>query len=219
VPREWDGIVSQFINRKVSRPIAKLLFSHSSVTPNQVTAVSFVIGILSGLAFFPIGYVVIGGILAQLASILDGVDGDLAKLSNKVTRFGGFLDSLLDRYADVVVFAGMGAYSYYFEGHLHAVLFSIIVIIGALMVSYSRAASERIPGFSFRSPISNYLSNRDVRLFIVLIGSILSFAFATSLVPFITYTLILIAILTNVTVFRRAVEVSSYERKGRIRKS
>jgi CDP-L-myo-inositol myo-inositolphosphotransferase len=153
--------------------------------------------------------VLLGGVFAQSASILDGVDGDLAKLSQKITRFGGFLDSLLDRYADVGILAGMGAYSCVFEGYPHAVLFSITAIIGSLMVSYSRAASEKIPGFSFGSPISNYLSNRDVRLLIVLAGSVFSFAFATLSVPFVGYSLILITILTNTTVFRRLLEVSN----------
>ncbi|HDN05899.1 MAG TPA: nucleotidyl transferase, partial [Candidatus Bathyarchaeota archaeon] len=74
MPRTWDGIVSQHINRKFSRPLARFLASHTKASPNQVTVLSFAVAVLSGLAFFSF-QPILGGILAQLSSILDGVDG------------------------------------------------------------------------------------------------------------------------------------------------
>nr|MDO8062905.1 CDP-alcohol phosphatidyltransferase family protein [Candidatus Freyrarchaeum guaymaensis] len=212
MPQSWDGIVSRSLNRRISRPIARFLSKHRVVTPNQVTVLSFLVSLLSPIAFY-FGIQLLGGILAQLSSILDGVDGDLAKMTGKTTPFGGFLDSVLDRYADVAILAGMGLYGFFFEGLKYSPAFCLLAILGALMVSYSRAASERIPGFSFQSPISNYLANRDVRLFIIFIASILSFvsvAFSI-MIPVISYSLIVIAAITNLTVARRLLEVRTWQ--------
>ncbi len=76
MPKEWDGVISQIINRKFSRPTARFLANRTKATPNQITILSFLVGLASGLLFY--NHVLIGGLLAQTSSILDGVDGDLA---------------------------------------------------------------------------------------------------------------------------------------------
>jgi phosphatidylglycerophosphate synthase len=168
-------------------------------------------GVLSAFLFFPLGSVILAGIIVQLSSVLDGVDGDLAKLSNKVTATGGFLDSVLDRYADIAILVGIGGYCHFLEGNEYAIVCVFAAIIGSLMVSYTRAASEKIQGFSFRSPISNYLSNRDVRLFAVFVGSLLAFVFKATGYPIITFILVFIAVITNATVMRRIIEIGRHK--------
>ena len=74
----YDGFVSRHLNRRVSRPMARLL-SHTPVTPNQVSIVSLGVALGSFLCFV-YGYHIIAALLAQASSVVDGVDGDLARL-------------------------------------------------------------------------------------------------------------------------------------------
>jgi len=194
VPRTWDGIVSQHINRKFSRPLARFLASHTKASPNQVTVLSFAVAVLSGLAFFSF-QPILGGILAQLSSILDGVDGDLAFLTNKISTFGGFLDSVLDRYGDFLILGGMLYYTFTAKEFFTLnVLVGIAAIIGSLMVSYSRTRAESDLDLTFKEGFAGYAANRDVRLFIIMLGGILNQVFIT---------LLILAVLTNLTVLTR----------------
>ena len=194
MPRTWDGIVSQHINRKFSRPLARFLASHTRASPNQVTVLSFAVAVLSGLAFFSF-QPILGGILAQLSSILDGVDGDLAFLTNKISTFGGFLDSVLDRYGDFLILGGMLYYTFTAKEFFTLnVLVGIAAIIGSLMVSYSRTRAESDLDLTFKEGFAGYAANRDVRLFIIMLGGILNQVFIT---------LLILAVLTNLTVLTR----------------
>jgi len=195
--KKWDGIVSQHINRKFSRPIAKFLAEKTSITPNQMSFLSFLVGVASGICFF-IGYGIVGGILAQLCSILDGVDGDLAVLTGKTSKFGGFFDSLLDRYADSAIILGLtfNALNSNYNSRL-VLAVGLAALFGSLMVSYSRARAEAGLGLIYRSGFSGYAANRDVRLFLVMIGGILNQAFIL---------LAVLATLTNLTVVKRVMD-------------
>ncbi|MCD6240841.1 CDP-alcohol phosphatidyltransferase family protein [Candidatus Bathyarchaeota archaeon] len=203
--KKWDGIISQHINRKFSRPIAAFLAKKTRITPNQMSFVSFLVGVLSGVCFF-LRQGIIGGILAQVCSILDGVDGDLAVLTGKVSRFGGFFDSLLDRYADSAIILGLTFNAFYSNWSLSLVLaVGLAALFGSLMISYSRARAEAGLGLVYRSGFSGYAANRDVRLFLIMIGGILNQAFVT---------LIVLAVLTNVTVIKRVLDAKEYSDKS-----
>ena len=205
MPKKWDGIVSQHINRKFSRPIAKFLAEHTRITPNQMSFLSFLVGLISGICF-SIGQAIAGGILAQACSILDGVDGDLAVLTGKVSKFGGFFDSLLDRYADSAIILGLTFNAFYSNWSLSLVLaVGLAALFGSLMISYSRARAEAGLGLVYRSGFSGYAANRDVRLFLIMIGGILNQAFVT---------LIVLAVLTNVTVIKRVLDAKEYSDKS-----
>ena len=205
MPKKWDGIVSQHINRKFSRPIAKFLAEHTRITPNQMSFLSFLVGLISGICF-SIGQAIAGGILAQACSILDGVDGDLAVLTGKTSRFGGFFDSLLDRYADSAIILGLtlNALNSNYDSSL-VLTFGLAALFGSLMVSYSRARAEAGLGLVYKSGFSGYAANRDVRLFLIMIGGILN-------QPFIL--LIILAVLTNLTVVKRIFDAKTF--KGEI---
>ena len=194
MPKEWDGIVSQNINRKISKPTARFLVAHTKITPNQMTVLGFLVAVLSGICF-SLFHGILGGILAQLSSILDGVDGDIAILTGKTSVFGGFLDSILDRYGDCVILIAM-IYNVLFtyENVLIMVAVAIAALFGSAMVSYSRARAESDLNVIFKSGFSGYAANRDVRLFIIMIGGILNQIFAS---------LLLLALLTNAVVLKR----------------
>ncbi len=73
----YDGYVSRYLNRRISEPFARLLVK-TPVTPNQVTVVAFGIAVLS-LVGFILGQNIVAGLLVQLSSIVDGIDGSLAR--------------------------------------------------------------------------------------------------------------------------------------------
>lgn len=100
------------VNKFLNRPVASLLVRallRTNVTPNQVTVTSFFVGSL-GAVFFALGrhgHLILGGILVQLASILDCADGMLARAKDAGTRYGAYLDIFLDRLFEFLLFGGI----------------------------------------------------------------------------------------------------------------
>ena len=187
-----DGFVSRHINRRFSRPIARLL-AYTPVTPNQVSLLSFFIA-LGSLALFLNDHPLWAGVAVQASSIVDGVDGDLARSKGMATRFGGFFDALLDRYSDVVILGGLTYWSVTFEDRLSSestAIIGVLAIVGALMISYSRARAEASLGFTFRGVAGN-LASSDSRLLIVMIGAILSQGLAClAVIAFLSNSMVL----------------------------
>lgn len=192
MPKEWDGIISQVINRKFSRPTARFLADHTKATPNQITILSFLVGIAAGFFFYD--HPLIGGLLAQISSILDGVDGDLAVFTGQTSSFGGFMDSLLDRYADAAILIGMTYHIFSKQTTVTSIFVGFAALAGSFMVSYTRTRAKSDLGVVFESGISGYAANRDVRLFIVMLGGIFNQVFVC---------LGVLAVLTNFVVATR----------------
>lgn len=193
MPREWDGIISQSLNRKFSRPLARFLAKYSRITPNKITGLSWTVAVFSGICFFFFNNL-LGGILAQLSSILDGVDGDLAVLTGKTSTFGGFFDSVLDRYGDGIILMGMTYNVYKIHENWAVLVVALAALFGTFMVSYSRARAKLGFGIVFKKGFSGYAANRDIRLLITMIGGIINQVFAT---------LAVLAVLTNLVVLKR----------------
>ena len=174
-----EGLVSKHLNRRVSRLLARML-AGSPITPNQVSVASFAVA-LGSLALFLSGHNVWAGLAAQASSIIDGVDGDLARLKNMSTRFGGFFDAVLDRYADVAILAGLAYWSNEFEAAVSPGLawtLGLLAISGSLILSYTRARAEASLEVTF-SGVALFLGSRDLRLLVVMIGALVGQALAT----------------------------------------
>ena len=88
----YDGVVSRYLNRPLSRPAARAL-AHTPVTPNAVTGFTLLLACVAGAAL-ALGWNVAGGVGIQLVSVIDGVDGELARLKNMATRFGEVFDAV-----------------------------------------------------------------------------------------------------------------------------
>jgi CDP-diacylglycerol--glycerol-3-phosphate 3-phosphatidyltransferase len=120
----------------VGRHLAKL-----GLTPNLLTLIGLALN--AGVAIvLGLGQPQLGGVLLLIASAFDMLDGAVARATNSVTRFGGFLDSTLDRYSEVVVFGGL---LYYLLGTDDAEIGSILIFVsatGSLLISYARARAE-----------------------------------------------------------------------------
>ena len=90
-------------------------------------------------------YCLIAAALLILSSACDMLDGAVARLGNSNTRFGGFLDSTLDRYSDFAVFAGMAVYyTWQTPGNVTFVALSLLAFLNAFMISYTRARAEEV---------------------------------------------------------------------------
>ncbi|MBK9017275.1 MAG: CDP-alcohol phosphatidyltransferase family protein [Saprospiraceae bacterium] len=103
-----DGWVSRNLNRPISTSISRVL-AHTAITPNQFTIVTGLIGLSTAWFFAAGGYwnYLIGGTLFHLTSVLDGVDGELARLKFKSSPFGQWLDTLVDNLSYLAALGGI----------------------------------------------------------------------------------------------------------------
>ena len=103
-----DGPVSKYLNRPLSALISSYLVK-TFITPNLISIFSFVLSLVSATLFAVGGYptLLAGGFLAQFASIIDGCDGEVARLKYLESDFGGWFDAVLDRYSDAFFMKGI----------------------------------------------------------------------------------------------------------------
>ena len=187
----YNGFVSRHLNRRLSVPAARAL-GHTPVTPNQVSVASLGTALLS-FVLFAQGYNIAGGLLAQVSSVIDGMDGDLARIKRMTSSFGGFLDAILDRYADCLILLGMIIWSADSGDGGLAWTVGFWAMAGTLVVSYTRARVQGMPQRMFDRGVAS-LASRDVRLFLVMIGALIGQGLAT---------LVVIATLTHGVVLLR----------------
>ncbi len=161
----------------------------SRIHPNVLTFIGLVINgvaaalLASGL-FLAAGLVIIG------AGIFDMVDGRVARETNRVTRFGGFFDSVMDRYSDLVLLMGLLVYYASIDRFFYVVL-TAVVMTGSVMVSYTRARAEcAVP----RCKVG--FMERPERVVLLIIGAVFN-----RMAP----VLWVIAVLSNITVIHRMV--------------
>jgi CDP-diacylglycerol---glycerol-3-phosphate 3-phosphatidyltransferase len=168
------------------------------VHPNTVTSVGFLVTVAAGVAFF-LGHVRTGGALVLLGGVFDIVDGYVARASGLASVFGSFYDSTLDRISEIVVFIGMLSLYGGANPDVDAPWMVYVVAAalgGSLMVSYTRARAEAL-GLDCKVG----LMQRPER--IVLLGSAAG-AFGTMWGgAVLTWVLIAMAILTNITALQR----------------
>ncbi len=170
-----DGFVSKYINRKFSLRITKILAA-TRITPNQVTVVSFLTAAASA-SCFAAANPILGGLLAQLCSIIDGVDGEIARLKFQMSSYGGLFDSILDRYADFIIVIGI-TYSWYSATNSPAALLAgAAALTGMPMSMLFKEKYHSLTGKPFLPELYDGIfrclpANRDGRLFVIMLGGI-----------------------------------------------
>ncbi|NPA51918.1 MAG: NTP transferase domain-containing protein [Aquificae bacterium] len=165
--KESDGFISKLINRKISTRITPLLARFDAVTPNKITVFTTLLGIIAGTLFLSKN-VLLAGILTQISSILDGCDGELARIKNLSSKFGAVLDTVLDRYVDTFII-----FSIYLSLDRTTIVSGLffLCITGTILVSY----------ISHLTKIRPYFITRDIRLFLIMLFSIISPIYTASL--------------------------------------
>jgi CDP-diacylglycerol--glycerol-3-phosphate 3-phosphatidyltransferase len=134
------------------------------------------------------GYLRLAGILLIVAALFDGLDGALARMQDRVTAFGAFFDSTMDRYAEAAVFLGILVH-FLRQGASTEVILTYIAIIGSLMVSYTRARGEGL-GVSIRGGLMSRLERIAILVLFLLLNQL-------------TIALWILAPLTNLTALQR----------------
>src|ERR1700704_5710962 len=137
-----DGI-GRGAQRIIDAMVRWLAYGH--INPNILTVIGVAINVGSGL-LFGYGMFFWAGIVLIVANLFDMLDGQVARLSGRVTRFGGFLDSSLDRLSDMVVFVGLMVF-YARETEFHSTLNVFLAgagLMGSVMVSYASARAESL---------------------------------------------------------------------------
>ncbi len=168
-----DGFVSAYLNRLISIRISALL-ARTPITANQVTLLSFLTGIVGAVFFAVGGYfsMLLGGCLVQLSSIIDGCDGDIARLKETVSAKGGWLDTVLDRYADLAMaIAVTYAYAEAHPGN-GPWLGGMMAVAAFVLASYVTKEFQIRFGVSYPNDWLNRLKRRDLRIFLVFIGAL-----------------------------------------------
>jgi CDP-L-myo-inositol myo-inositolphosphotransferase len=105
-----DGLIARHLNRPLSQRITERLLSRN-VSPWQISLASFAATLAAGLSF-AMGHATTGGLVAQFASVLHGVDGEVARIRYQDSPFGGVYDALLDRIGDAALIGGMTLYAW-----------------------------------------------------------------------------------------------------------
>jgi len=172
-------------------------FAASGINPNILTFIGFGINLLAAY-LFAYGYFRWAGATIILAGIFDMSDGRVARLEGRVTPFGGFYDSVMDRYSDLCLLIGLLIYYGRINRFLYVSLVAI-AMIGSVMVSYSRARAENV----IPSCKVGFLE-RPERVVLIIIGALFD-----RMAP----VLWLIAVLSNVTVIHRILYTRQEARK------
>ncbi|HOX86055.1 MAG TPA: CDP-alcohol phosphatidyltransferase family protein [bacterium] len=178
--------------------------------PNHLTTLSLLFCAIASY-FFAKGALRWGAFYLLVGGTLDMIDGSVARASNRVTKFGALYDSTLDRYAEILVFLGIGihfTFSINLESNLRniAIIAVFLSLAGSVMVSYVRARAEGL-GFDCRVG----LLQRPERLVALSIGLLIS---EIALIV----VMLLIAALANFTAVQRIYHIWSTENSERWKK-
>ena len=175
------------------------------LNPNIVSLIGLVLALFSAFAYAvaqgqPL-WILLATILLLASGFCDALDGVIARIYQQSSVFGGFLDSLLDRYADAAVYAGV------IIGGLCDPVWGLAALVGSVMVSYSRARAEAAE----IKMESIGVAERAERMLILAVVSIAAIFWP----PALNLGIILLAVLSNFTVLQRAVHVyNSLKKKG-----
>ncbi len=194
---------------RLKQRVQQLLLSEAraahriGLTPNGVTIIGFVFALLAAISYANVTpsqtvWLVVAVALLLISGFCDALDGVLARTYQQTSVFGGFFDSLLDRYADASIFAGIiisGASSVITREL--SLLVGLVALVSTLVVSYSRARAEAA-GLKMESI---GFAERPERIIILAASSLLAIFWLPSLIIGVAA----IAVLATFTVIQRAI--------------
>ena len=175
------------------------------LTPDKVSVIGFILAVSSAVAYAAAEsyrwLLLLAAVLLLASGFCDMLDGIIARTFQQVTVFGGFFDSVLDRYADAIVYAAIiiAGLCNQAWGPFWGPVWALATLTGSLLVSYSRARAEAA-GIRMESV---GLAERAERMLILAAASIIAFFW----LPALGYGVALLAVLANLTVIQRALYV------------
>jgi archaetidylinositol phosphate synthase len=194
---------------KLKKKVQQLLSTEARVahnaglTPNVISVVGIVLSVFAAVAYaMSLGQpllLLVAVVLLLASGFCDTLDGVLARNFQQATVFGGFFDSLLDRYADAIVYSGI------IIGGLCDASWGLAALAGSMLVSYARARAEAA-GIKMESV---GLAERAERMLILAVASLVSFYW----LPSLKYGIIVLAVLSNFTVLQRGLHAYRWLKK------
>jgi phosphatidylglycerophosphate synthase len=178
--KDGDSFVSKYLNRPLSIFVSTKIARFDFLTPNTLTIIIFISSLISSLLFIK-GHIFLGAIFLHLSSVIDGCDGEIARLKNQSSKFGALLDATLDRYSDII---NIFSIAFYFpKSTLNFIAYSL-AITGTILISYTSHLGGKRARFI----------TRDIRLFIIFIGGILSIFWIKSII----FSILTVGILSHI---------------------
>jgi CDP-L-myo-inositol myo-inositolphosphotransferase len=202
LPKLGDGPVSRHLNRPLSTRITRHLIK-LDFTPNQISFFCFALCLIAAGLFAEGGALTlaIGGMLAQAASVLDGCDGEVARLRLEESDFGGWFDAVLDRYGDAFLLFGLAWHVFFAAQESPLVLFvGFMAITGSFLVSYTADKYDGLMRSRFQQGETVGIRiGRDLRVLVIALGAVFN-------LPYLALSLI--AVVMNVETVRRVITAS-----------
>ncbi len=194
---------------KLKKQVQQLLSSQAKaahdigITPNAVSAIGLLLSVFSAIGYamaLTWSWLLLVAVVLLLSSgFCDALDGIIARNHNQTTVFGGFFDSILDRYADAIVYSGI------IVGGLCDIYWGLAALFGSMLVSYSRARAEAA-GVKMESV---GIAERAERMLILILASIAALFW----LPSLNLGIALLALLSNLTVLQRGIHAYKMLRK------
>jgi CDP-diacylglycerol---glycerol-3-phosphate 3-phosphatidyltransferase len=175
----------------ILEPIANL-FGKIGLTPTAITLTG-VAGNFVAAVLIANGQLLWGGVLALLMGPLDALDGTMARLRGEASNWGAFVDSVSDRYSELIIFGGL-LYYYALQSSMTSVIIVFAAVVGSVLVPYTKARAESL---KFDANIG--ILTRMERYMILAPGLILGFYYPVILLAAVA----IIALLANITAFQR----------------
>jgi CDP-diacylglycerol--glycerol-3-phosphate 3-phosphatidyltransferase len=186
----------QIRNARDVRAYARERLIESRLTPNTISMTGLTLHVVATVLITQ-RYFFLAGVTFIVGSVMDTLDGRYSRMSGKGTLFGAFLDSTLDRIEEGMVLTAIAAY-FAAQGDDFAAAMCVVVVLGSLMVSYTRARAEAL-GVECKVG----LATRPVRVVILSIGLVFAKGAGLVDVELLAPAIYAMAVLTSVTVLQR----------------
>jgi CDP-diacylglycerol--glycerol-3-phosphate 3-phosphatidyltransferase len=185
-------------------PLGRALV-RAGVSPDAVTLVGTAGVVAASVGLLTRGHLVAATVVITLCCLLDVLDGSMARARGRTTRFGGLLDSTMDRVADGALFGSL-AWWFFVSGQRALAAVALVCLVGGQLVSYVKARAE---GLGFTCDVG--IAERMERLIIIGVGGLLTGLGVEWALPTATW---LLAVLTVITVVQRIVHVRGQEQRS-----
>lgn len=172
-------------------PIANAIVSFlkaQGISPMQLTLAGAALSLLTGVIYAK-GYLFLGGVMLFVAGACDLLDGLLARTTGKTSSFGAFFDSVVDRYSDFFVFAGLATY-FVRSGEVFWFFVALGIILGSVVISYTKARAE-----NFIKDCGVGFFGRSERVLILIAASLVT--------PLLKLALLVLLVGTHTTAIQR----------------
>ena len=165
-----QGLIPDWLDKIFLGSVFPLIkfFSSVKINPNWLTLLGFVQNIIAA-CFIVVEKFLVGGLFIVVAGIFDFIDGKVAAKTKSTTKYGAVLDSILDRYSDIVIYLGIILY-YQRNNYDISLIVTVIAIVGSVMTSYIKAIGESY-GVEFRMGVLR----RQERITLICVGLVFTF--------------------------------------------